>query len=339
MEARFPGWEHGESLIAETVIDNPWADPDLPSYVAVDEREEVVGFIGAQARRLRLGDRSVRGVVSSHLAVVADHRAGLAGAQLLRKILAGPQDVTWTDSASDTVLRLWEGLGGEMDYSRSASWMLVLKPFRWLGAIAKAGARPGEGDRLRAIADEVVPVGGIPVQAAGPRLVSPAFPAPASDVDSEGATAAAIVADLPAIAGDVSLRVDHDQAYLDHLLRLVQASAGPLVSRIVRRQGEPIGWYVYVRRPSGVSRVLHLSAREPETDAVVGDLIEHARADGTAALTGRAEPRLYESLRIRLALLGCAGRTLVHTRNPEIRSLLGTKSWLLTHLDGEWFAT
>jgi hypothetical protein len=337
MEARFPGWVYGESLIAETLIDSPWTDPELPSYVAVDEQDEVVGFIGAQARRLRLGDRAVRGVVSSHLAVVDDPRAGLAGALLLRKILAGPQDVTWTDSASDTVLALWESLGGVMDYSRCSNWMLVLKPFRWLGAIVRAGARPRANSRLHAIAEQAVPVGGIPVHAAGPRLLAPAFPAPASDVDSESATAASIVAHLPAIAGEARLRVDHDEAYLEHLLTLVNASAGPLVSRIVRRRGEPIGWYAYLRRPSGVSRVLHLSAQAPATEAVVGDLIERVRADGAAALTGRAEAHLYESMRSRLALLGYGGRTLVHTRDPEIRSLLGDKSWLLTQLDGEWF--
>jgi hypothetical protein len=339
MDARFPNWPHDESFLAATLIDSPWADPDLPSYVAVDDRGDVVGFVGAQVRRLRIGDRSVRGVVSSHLAVVADHRAGLAGALLLRKMLSGPQELTWTDSASDTVLQLWEGLGGEMDYSRSSSWMLVLRPFRWLGAVAREGVRPGASDRLRVIAERLVPVGGIPVQAAGPRLVPPAFPARAAGIASEEATATAIVAHLRAIAGNASVRVDYDEPYLEHLFKVLEGEAGPLVRRIVRRRGEPIGWYAYLQRPGGTSRVLHLSAQAPQTDAVVGDLIECARADGTAALTGRAEPRLFESLRSRLALLGCAGRTLVHTRDPEIRSLLGTKSWLLTHLDGEWFST
>ncbi len=337
MEARFPRWSYGRSFLAATLLDHPWADSDLPSYVAVDGRDEVIGFIGAQARQLRLGDHRLRGVCCSHLVVVADRRAGIAGALLLRKILSGPQDVTWTDSATDTVMRLWASLGGEVDYSRSYSWMLVLRPFRWLHAIVGAGVRPQARGRLRGIADQLVPVGGLPVQAAGPRLMPSAFPAPASATDSEEATAALIVANLPNIAGDARIRIDHDQAYLDHLLALLGASAGPLVSRMVRRGGEPIGWYAYLRRPGGVSRVLHLSALAPETDAVVGDLVEHARADGTAALTGRAEPHLCEPLRSRLAVLGCGGRTLIHTRNPEIRSLWTTGSTLLTHLDGEWF--
>jgi hypothetical protein len=337
VEARLPNWEYGEPFLAATLIDNPWADPELPSYVAVDERDEVIGFVGSQARRLRLGERRLRGVCSSHLVVVGDRRAGLAGALLLRKILAGPQDLTWTDSANDTVLQLWESLGGEMDYSRCFNWMLVLKPFRWLGAIARAGARPQTRGRLHAIADRLVPVGGLPVQAAGRRLLPPAFPPLAAEVESEDATAASIVADLAAVVGRADLRVDHDQAYLDHLFTLVHGSAGPLVRRIVRRRGAPVGWYAYLRRSGGVSRVLHVSAPPPEADAVVGELVEHARANGTTALTGRFEPHLYEPLRRRLAVLGCAGRPLIHARDPEVRSLLAARSSLLTHLDGEWF--
>ena len=338
MEERFPTWRYDESFLAATLIDHPWADPELPSYVAVDERDEVVGFVGVQVRRLRVGDRVVRGVCSSHLVVVRDSRAGLAGTLLLRQVLSGPQDLTWTDTATDTVMHLWQSFGGDMDYSRCYDWMLVLKPLRWLGAIARAGARPQERGRFQAVADRLAPVGALPVQAAGPRLVRRAFPAPVPWVDSEAASPASIVAQPLTVAKDARLRVDHDEAYLDHLFKLLDSSAGPLVSRIVRRRGEPVGWYVYLRRPDGVSRVLHVSAIAAETEAVVGELLAHAQTDGTAMLSGRAEPQLYEALRRRLAVLGCGGRTLTHTRDPEIRSLLVTKSLLLTHLDGEWFA-
>jgi hypothetical protein len=332
MGKRFAGWTQGEPFLAETLLDYPWADPELPSYVAVDEAGEVLGFIGVQVRRVRLDERSLRGVVSSHLVVLEESRAGFAGALLLRQVLTGPQDLTWTDSATDRVLRLWRSLGGHMNYARCYGWMFVLKPIRWLGAVA------GAGIRRRVVESGLVPVGALPVQAAGPRLVRMAFPDLPSDVDSERATTTSIVEQLPIVNRDMRLQVEYDQEYLDRHLRLVEQTSGPLVCRIVRRRGSPVGCYVYARMPGGLSRVLHLAALAAETDAVLGELIEHARGDGTAVLAGRAEPHLHEPLRRRLAVLGSTGRTLIHTRDPEVGSVLNTGASLLTHLDGEWFA-
>jgi hypothetical protein len=333
VDARLPGWRWGESLLVETLFDHPWADPDLPSFVALDERDEVVGFMGAQVRRMRLDDRMVRGVCCSHLVVVADRRAGLAGTLLVQRMLSGPQDLSWTDTATDGVVRMWRGFGGHLDYSRSCDWMLVLKPLRWAGATLRARAR------RQGLGRWLIPVGAVPIQAAGPRLLPRAFPAPPTDVSAETATVDAIIAHLPALTREVRLRVDYDRAHLDQQFAQVEAAAGPLVRRLVHRGGSPIGWYAYARLPSGVSRVLHLSALESETDAVVGELIEHARADGTTVLAGRAEPYLHRPLRHRFAVLGYARQPVFHTRNPEIRSLLTTSSSLLTVLDGEWFAT
>ena len=333
VDARLPGWIWGEPLLASTLVDHPWADPDLPSFVALDEQDQVVGFMGAQVRRLRLDDRQLRGVCCSHLVVAPDRRAGLAGTLLLRQMLSGPQDLSWTDTATDAVVRMWRGFGGQIDHTRTCDWMLVLKPFRWAGTILRARAR------RQALGRRLAPVGAVPVQATGPRLMPRAFPPPSPDVRSEAATAEAIVAQLPALTGHMRLRVDYDQAHLDHLFAQVEAAVGPLVRRLVHRGGSPIGWYAYVRQPSGVSRVLHLAGIEDETDAVVGELVEHARADGSAVLTGRAEPYLHSPLRRRFAVLGYARQPLIHTRNPEIRSVLATSYSLLTVLDGEWFAT
>lgn len=333
VDARLPGWIWGESLLAETLLDHPWADPELPSFVALDKRDEVIGFMGAQVRRMRLDERMVRGVCCSHLVVVDDRRAGLAGTLLVQRMLSGPQDLSWTDTATDAVVRIWRGFGGHLNYSRAYDWMLVLKPLSWARSLLMARARrPALGRWL-------MPVGAIPIQAAGRRILPRAFPAPPADVSGEEATVAAIVADLPALTHDVRLRVDYDQAHLEQLFAEVEAVSGPVVRRLVKRDGKPVGWYAYVRQPSGVSRVLHLCAIEWQTDAVVGELVEHAQGDGTTVLTGRAEPYLHGPLRSRFAVLGPARQPVVHTNNTEIRGLLGTGSSLLTVMDGEWFAT
>jgi hypothetical protein len=332
LRARLPWWTHDDSFLTETLIDSSWADPELPSLVAVDDAGDVLGFIGAQVRRLRFDDRELRGVCCAHLVVAADRRAGPAGALLLRRLLSGSQDLTWTDSPTDAVVRMWRAFGGHVDHPRSCDWMLVLRPLRWGQGVLTAKTR---GAPLR----EVLPVAAVPVQASGARFVRRAFPSTPPDVASEVTTAAAIVEHLPALTRGVRLTVAYDEGYLQQLLAQVEATMGNLLYRLVRRDGNPIGWYAYLSRPGGASRVLHVCAPEAEVDAVVAELTDHARERGSAALTGRFEPHLEGPLRRRLAVLGFARQPVIHVREPEVHALLATSSSLLTHLDGEWYVT
>jgi hypothetical protein len=332
LEARLPWWTHEDSFLTETLIDSSWAEPDLASLVAVDAQGELLGFIGAQARRVRFGDRSLRGICCAHLVVSADPKAGPAGALLMRRLLSGDQDLTWTDSPTSTVVRIWRAFGGHLDHPRSCDWMLVLRPFPWARGIVAAKIR-------RAPLRQVLPVAAVPIQASGGRLLPQAFPAPPADVASEPTGAAAIVQNLPALTRGIDLYVDYDQPYLEQLFTQVEAVMGGLELRMVKRDGRPIGWYAYLARPGGASRVLHICAPEPEIEAVVGELVDRAREVGSAALTGRLEPHLEGPLRRRLAVIGFARQPVIHVRDPEVHAMLATSSSLLTHLDGEWYVT
>jgi len=333
IESRLPGWVHGPSLLVDTLLEHPWADPELSSLVAVDSEERIVGFFGAQVRRMRLGERTVRGVCCSHLVVASDRGAGLAGTLLLRQMLSGPQDLSWTDSATDTVVRMWESFGGYIDCARTADWMLVLRPVRWICGVL------GDAARQRRIGRGEVPVGALPLQVAGPRLLPRAFPTPSVEISGVSASASTIASVLPSLTRKVTLSVDYDAAHLETLFRQVRSALGVLVTRIVHRGTKPIGWYAYVSRPGGTSRVLHIGAQQTDADAVVGELIAHARADGCAVVSGRAEPHLRQALTRRFAVLGFARQPVVHTRDLEIRALISTDASLISHLDGEWFAT
>jgi hypothetical protein len=159
------------------------------------------------------------------------------------------------------------------------------------------------------------------------------------DVGGEPATSAEIVENLPAITRRMQLVPDYDQQHLDHLFMQVESFWGPSERRLVRRGERPIGWYVYVPRPNGIGRVLHVAAVEREADSVLAELVGHAKAQGSAVLTGRGEPHLMEALGRRLAVFGVARRAILHTNNPEVAAVLATDSSLLTRLDGEVFYT
>src|SRR4051794_6909265 len=129
-----------ERFLAATLIDDPWADPELPSLVA-EQAGAVVGVIARQPRRLELDGEPLAAAVCSHLTVAPEHRAGALAARLARAGLRGPQRLTYSDAASDLVVRLWRVLGGDVDTARASDWVLLLRPGRWALQAGAALAR------------------------------------------------------------------------------------------------------------------------------------------------------------------------------------------------------
>ena len=326
LQANLPGWARDEGFLASSLLDRRWADVDPPSLVAVEEGK-VVGFMGAQARRLVLDDRELLGVCASQLAVNPEHRGGAAGALLMRRLLSGPQDLTWVDSATDLVTRMWRAFGGEVDLARAVDWMLVLRPLRWTAGIAAGLARE------RKIRRRLAPVAALPFQAAGRRLATRAFPEPEISVTGGDATAAEIAEALPEINRGIRLRVGYEAEDLEHQLGRIRVAAGEVDHRLVHDGDQTVGWYAYLPRRRTASRVLHLAALDRRVDAVLYELITHARASGASALSGRVEPHLAQPVRDRIAALGFGLQPLRHSRNPELETVLASSASLLTELD------
>ena len=326
------GWPLDERAVVGLMLDHPWADDELQSLVAVNERDTIIGFTGVQARRMRFDGRPLRGVCCTHAVVDPAFRGGAVGALLLSRILAGPQAVTWADSATEAVARVYGIFGGHVDYARACDWMLVLRPVRWARQIAAAAARREPVSRRT-----FVPVGAMPIQAVGRRLLRRAFPDLPADVRSDDASADAIAEHVPALNRQRRVWIDHDPEQLDRLFRLVETFRGPLVRRLVRRGDRVVGWYAYLLGRGGPSRVLHLAGLDQEIDAVLGDLLSHARRRGSAVVTGRAEPHLQAALERRFAVLGFARQPVVRAKEPDLAAALATSASLLTRLEGEVF--
>src|SRR3954470_11318274 len=76
-----------ERFLAATLLEDPWAAPELPSLVAA-QAAAVVGFIARQPRRMVLDGEPLAAAVCSHLTVEPEHRAGALAARGAR---AGPR--------------------------------------------------------------------------------------------------------------------------------------------------------------------------------------------------------------------------------------------------------
>jgi GNAT superfamily N-acetyltransferase len=320
-------------LFERLFFHNPWADQDLPSLVAVDERGRVAGFIGAEVRRMRFGDRAARAVWSQHFVVDPAARRLGVGAILLRRILNGAQDVTLTDSASEISCKLWEGLGGQTLHLKGIHWVRVLRPWRVAAHLALPMPRP----RLWAAVSQMVDVlDGATALGAG------RFLAPDSTSDTATAlTPRAMVDLLPAVTKRLKLYPDYDEAFLAWLFEeLVKVGRrGRLVAHLVRDlSGRPLGWYVYYLRPGWRSEVLQIVADQPNAGRVLDHLLSHAHRHGSAAVRGRLEPGLVEAVVRRRCLLWHRGGVLAHSRDPQLVCALQSEGSLATRLEGEWWS-
>jgi hypothetical protein len=333
--ARSGGPEPPDALVKYfelTFLANPWADDDMPSLVQEDRDGNLVGFIGSQVRRIRVDGRAARVVFSGPL-VAAPGSPG-TGALLTRRLLAGPQEMTLSDGATDYMRRIWEGLGGYTAVAPSVTWAKIFRPAGFARYVAERGGRRGLGRTLRVLGPGLDTVGRGLMRRI-PRMI-PRRP----DVTVEPLTADGLAAQLRSAGRRLRLYPDYDEAYLEWLFDILHVVRGtPYRHLVLNGAGTPLGWYVYYLADSGLAHVLQVAAT---TSGRVADVLDHmlwhADAQGARAALGRLEPATFGELAPRRCLLVQTGLySLVHTENSAIAGLLATPKALLSTLDsGVW---
>ncbi|MDL5160374.1 GNAT family N-acetyltransferase [Actinomycetospora termitidis] len=310
------------------LIEDPWADPEIPPLVHEGSDGGVVGFIAASTRRMVLDGRKVRMAVSSNLVAHPDWRSKGVGALLNRKLLGGPQEFTVADRANDESRGLWLGLGGQELPGASLAWFRVLSPGSTAESlVSRRSDRLGRAARVLSR----------PVDALGGRFVPPP-PRPAGT--TEPLTAETLAEQVAAAGRRLRLRPDYDPAWLEWVLaELRRLDRGALSAELVRGpQGRVLGWFLYLLPPGGVAEVLQIGVTGPDPEPVLDHLVAHAATQGAAAVQGRLEP-------VTAGLLGRPGvlvrknaRALVHAE-ANVLGLLSSTTSLCSHLDGEWLVS
>jgi hypothetical protein len=319
-------------FLRETLFHTPWLDPEVPSLVATGEDGSIRGFIASNVRHVMVDGKRLRAACCAHLVVDENARSRALGPQLLGRYMGGPQDLTFTDTATEVVARMWRSFGGRADGQRSTGWMLVLRPGPWAVAVARARV---QGRRAPGLA--TVPA--LPFHIGGSRLTGHVAPEAGPPVETQPLSAAALVEHKAAVLKGVRVHVDYDEPYVTWLFARLDAlyATSVVVRRLVRIGGKPVGWFVYVHDPGGPGRVLQIASRERDNDFVVEALVSDARERGVTVLAGRLEPGIAEPLRRRWAVLGFDARTLVHAPDQAVLEAVTTGPSLLTRLDGEWW--
>lgn len=306
-----------------TFLDHPWADREIPSLVYADG-DRILGFLGSSVRRLQLDGKPLRMGISGQLVTEPEVRKRAAGAFLMREYMMGAQDLTITDTASDLVRRIWEGVGGETSQLACIGWVRIFRPAQFASAYrGRQQVEPVRRARVSQLLDTI----------SSPLAGRALRPAQGEGTQAQELTPAELVDRLADLK--FRLRPAYDEEFAAWLFEEVAAvrSRGTLVKRAVSR-----GWYVYYLVPGGISQVLQVAAEERDA----GDVLDHLFADayrrGSAAVQGRLEAHVREPLAQRRALFHQSGYlALVHARDREILHAIQAGQALLTRLEGEWW--
>jgi predicted N-acetyltransferase YhbS len=332
--ADFVGWDRDASepglvdFFRRTLLEDPFAEADVPALVYEDPQAGVVGVIGSRVRRFHDGDRVVRLACSGPLLAHAEHRRRGVGGLLLRRYLSGPQELTFNDRAIGEVPDMWQRLGGVAHTSASIGWACVVAP---AGAAAAAlthrfaSAAEPPGAALLARVDAL----------AGRRLRRPSGAGSIEPLTNDA------LLDLVArLRRAFALRPAYDDAYLTWLFRELDVAAipGHLVCRLVRADdGRPAGAYVMFVAPRWYAHVVQVVASGADVELVLDHLMHDAAAEGAVEVRGRFEPHLLAALRARRCRLIGADWTLLHSRNRDLLGTVLSSRALFTRLDGEWW--
>lgn len=314
-------------------FENPWRCDDLPSLVYLHQGK-VAGFLGVIPREMEFAGRRIRVAVVSQLMVDRDVYRGLAGHDLMKRFLAGPQDLSYSDGATEAAYLCWRGAGAQAATLYCLEWLRVLRQARYMGMLFAekgGGWRRFSGALKPAAALLDTAIGALPFRAAR---------APVSEYVSEEAT----VDDLLAAIREIGWRDPLRPAYEDKSFHWMMAETerarnnGTLRLGVVRDGARRAGWFVYFAKRGGTSPVLQIGARTQAFDGVLRALLADAWRHGSVAVRGQAVPHHLSSLTRQFCGLKHLWPTvLFHSRHQAVTDAILRGDAALSRLDGEWW--
>ena len=318
-KSRNPAPPSLEEYLKSVFLAGPDLDPEIVSRVHVRDDGRISGFIGVLSLPLLLDERPLRGAICGTLMVDGHEQDPFAGARLLRAFLAGPQDISLTETANDVSTAMWRKLRATVLPDHSLEWLRIIKPAGFCVEMAAniTGsarlfaplARPVDALIRRKPAEESrwtdVPVGGPPGQALATK-----------EADEE--------ATIELIAKFTSAFAVRPQWRPESLRRMVSESHrkalyGQMVRRVVAtRDGRPAGLFLYYGDPGRIGRVVQILAAPGQAGPVIDSMVRHAGESGIVALRGRTQPTLLDAMLGRRFAFVHASSSVVHARNPAL---------------------
>jgi hypothetical protein len=310
------------SLVAylETLfLMGPDQDPEIVSHVHVRDGGAISGFVGVLPLPLTSGERPLRGAICGTLMVDGHEQDPFAGARLMRAFLAGPQDISLTETANDVSTAMWRNLRGTVLPDYSLEWLRIIRP---AGLFVEMATSATSAARILAPFAKLLDAFTRRKASEEPRWISVPLGEPAAKVLKT--TEADDEATIKLFGELTSAFAIRPQWRPDSLRRMVsesyrKANYGEMVRRTVTtRDGRSVGLFLYYGNPGRIGRVVQILAAPGQAGAVIDSMVRHAAESGIVALRGRTQPALLEAMLGRRFAFVHASSSIVHARDPAL---------------------
>lgn len=328
-----------EAYLRSHYLEAPGVDPEIRPLVHLGDGGTITGFIGVMPLPMTFGDRPIRAAVCG--ALMVDPRAGdpMAAPRLLKAFLAGPQDLSLSETANDTSIAMWASLRGVALPAYSMDWVRVIRPAAFFLTLAASRfaplriARPFADvvDRLlRRRGGDRPRWSGLPITEVNrSRLV-------VEPIDPAGFAEA-----YRALTAHVTLRPAYGDAQLAHVVgeAIAQTHRGPAALAAVRApSGSLLGAGLWHMPPGGIARFLQIVTAPSRGPAVIDALLAHVARLGAVGAIGRSDPFVAEALLGRHTSFWPFVNTVVHARDETLVAAFRAGDAVFNGLAGEMWS-
>ncbi|WP_313191929.1 hypothetical protein [Shinella zoogloeoides] len=324
-----------KSYLGTLFLDGESLRTGLTSRVHVRGDGTVSAFLGVLPVEMEFEGRRL--LAANCGSFVSDDRDPdpFAGARLLREVLSGPQDLSFSETANEISTEMWRGARASVLGPYSLEWLRILKPSAFaLEAVARRLPFARVARPLARLADAVVCRRGDkpawfhyrPLPGKADSFVD----VPASDDD--------FIAAFLKFAQAFALRPRWEPPVLEAMLRHAKRKAfhGERVQHLVKaRSGAVVGAYLYYGDAGGVGRTVQLLAAPGQESVVIDCLIRNAYERGLVAIRGRTLPPLLPAMVGKKCAFVHGAATIVHTRDPALLEAMVAGKAFINGLVGE----
>jgi len=326
-----------ETYLRQLYLEAPLCDPDIASLVHVAGEGDISGFVGVNVLPMSHGPRKLRAAICGSLMVEPRANDPMAGARLLRTFLAGPQDISFSETANALSAQMWTRLRGVALPQYSLDWLRIIRPSAFM--LDLASRRIGAARLLDPLARGLDSYLRGRLQenelrwTAVPEIWTSKAGLKVTETDQPGFAAL-----VDPLTRQFPLRPDWSKEQLAHII--AEASRKPdygeaVFASVSSANGALTGAFLYHVRPGRVARVLQILAAPGQAGSVIDGLIGHAAQRGASGLRGRTQPALLAAMLGRRVAFTQPAATVVHSRDEALVNAFLNAQGFFNGLAGE----
>lgn len=305
--------------------------PNVSPLVSRSKNGNVNGFLGVITNSFRYQDRIIKVANCHHLMATEKARKQLIPVRLLQQLLAGPQDIFFSDGSADSTRELWKRLGGEPVNGESMYYKVPLRPASFATHHFLKKYQNRTGDSLRFLASLTDSIAG--------KMHIPHFYRSKTGNSSIPLSAEVMEVLLEKIAPFYPLFPQYELSDIRRLFWLLEGETryGTLQkAALFDSDNQPIGWFIYYAEKKGICEVIQAVSIPGKETELFEYLTWHAFSKGGVELSGRLMPsQLKTAFTTKAASVPARMWTLMKSDDMELKHIIQSGNAFMTRLEGD----